>query len=460
MDRWEDILKAARAPADESYAASVTNRMATSPEALTTRDNSIIGAWTALGVNAEHATNAMKRGSGAVAWLLKNGELPEPSQTTSNGELPPPPLPSQTTSTSVLLDQIGNTPLLHLKKLSTFYGITLLGKAEFSNPGGSVKDRAALSLLNHFETTKQLLPGGTVVEGTGGNTGVALAMLCAARGYKCILTMPTTVAQEKISTMEAFGATVELCATSHTVNEPGHYTQRAATIAASLPNAVHTNQFLNTANKQAHETTTGPEILRQALSVHDALSGFACAAGTGGTIAGIASFLAAASPATTVTLVDCDGSSLGNYLTKGEFSKAPGDTLTEGIGIGRLTANFAAGRQHIHNSLPVTDSEAFKMAFALAQSEGVFVGPSAALNVAGAVKLGLYLKEQGIPNPVVATILCDSGSSYLSKCYSKQWRTSNNIPEYSGNLADVLDPSPPPTPQAAAHLFASHTGGS
>ena len=221
------------------------------------------------------------------------------------------------------------------------------------NPGGSVKDRAALAMIRAMEDEGELKEGGTVVEGTGGNTGVALSMLVAAHAnnpskrYKCVLTMPTSVAAEKVATMRATGATVELCDTKWGVKDPGHYTRRAKAIAAATPGAVHTDQFSNAANRRAHETGTAPELLSQAAAMGLSLTGFACAAGTGGTIAGVAKHLAEASPETQVALVDCQGSGLKAYLESGEFKKGGhegglGDTLAEGIGIGRLVVSCPA----------------------------------------------------------------------------------------------------------------------
>jgi cysteine synthase A len=358
---------------------------------------------------------------------------------------------------------IGNTPLLPLSGLNKHFGVTVLGKAEYLNPGGSVKDRAAASLLDHYEASGQLLPGGLVCEGTGGNTGIALAMMCGWRGYKCYVSMPDTVSSEKISTMRALGATVEVCPSTVGVSDPAHYTSRARAVAASTPGAVHTDQFGSLANMRAHETGTGPEIL---AACPGGLDGFACAAGTGGTIAGVASFLAAASPSTQICLVDPQGSGLKSYLASGTFSKAgheggKGDTLTEGIGIGRLTANFAAGGPHVRAALSASDLEAFRACFLLARG-GVFVGPSAALNVVGALMPALRLKRGGVDNPKVATILCDGGASYLSKIYSAEWREERGLAgvEQCG-WGDVLeDEEGGYVERAGDAVFAGHEGGS
>ncbi|GMH65819.1 hypothetical protein TrST_g216 [Triparma strigata] len=357
---------------------------------------------------------------------------------------------------------IGNTPLLPLSALNAHFGVTLLGKAEYLNPGGSVKDRAAVSLLDHYSASGQLLPGGLVCEGTGGNTGIALAMLCGQRGYSCYVSMPDTVSSEKISTMRALGATVEVCPSTASVSDPEHYTSRARSIASSTPNAVHTDQFGSLANMRAHSTGTGPEILAACPD----LDGFACAAGTGGTIAGVASYLSSSSPSTQICLVDPQGSGLKNYLSSGSFSKSGhenglGDTLTEGIGIGRLTSNFASGVPHVHAALSASDLEAFRMCFLLARG-GVFVGPSAALNVVGALKFALRLKRLGVVNPKVATILCDGGASYLSKIYSEEWREERGLKgvERCG-WEDVLeDEEGGYVERAGDEVFAGHVGGS
>jgi len=287
-----------------------------------------------------------------------------------------------------------------------------------------VKDRAALSMINAAVSCGALKPGGLVVEGTGGNTGVGLAMLCASLGYRCYFTMPSNVSIEKQLTMKAYGASVELCDTKYGVKDDGHYTSRARKVAREN-GGIHTDQFYNLANADAHKSTTGPEIKLQLEDLGISSYAFATGAGTGGTIAGIAEILS--SPSTSIVLADFEGSGLRSYLSTGEFVKSPGSTEAEGVGISRLTRNFNVGTEFIDGCVSVSDVEISKMCRYLAEKEGIWVGPSAAGNVVGAVKAGLhYASLSTNDEPVtVVTVLCDGGASYLSKVRrSKERRTT------------------------------------
>ena len=391
-----------------------------------------------------------------------------------------------------IIDAIGDTPLLHLPSLSTHYGLNLYGKAEFLNPAGSVKDRAALNLIQGFEGIGELIRGSgqTVIEGTGGNTGVGLAFVCSIFGYKAIFTMPDNVSVEKIRAMENHGASVILCDSSLGVGDESHYTSVARKLNKDIEGSVHTNQFLNLGNMEAHEKNTGPEILHEFLRVKAnakcidnnlPFDAFSCAAGTGGTISGISKYLKSQYPSIHTCLSDVPGSGLKSYLATGKFGKTKNhetSTKAEGVGISRLVGNFAAGRGYIDGGINVSDVEGVKMAMYLAYKEGIFVGPSAAMNVVGAVKVGLRLKrewkEKNLDSgeeyvPKVVTILCDSGSSYNSKLYNQEWREANGLgievgdiqKDPAGYLKGLLDDSEGGyVARGEACLFVGHEGGS
>lgn len=261
-----------------------------------------------------------------------------------------------------VLDCIGNTPLIELHSLSRATGCRILVKAEHMNPGGSVKDRPALRIVESAEREGRLLPGGTIVEGTGGNTGVGMALVAAAKGYKAIFTMPANTAPEKVTLMETLGAQAIVCPMVPFTDEEQHYYHRARAIAMSTPGAVWGNQFEGKDNMMAHYTGTGPEIWTQTGGKVDAL---ALAAGTGGTIAGISNFLRERNPALKVFLIDPPGSALASLVRSGQLTPSAGPTIVEGIGIGRLTANFAAALPHVDEAFDGTDQEAVDMAFFL-----------------------------------------------------------------------------------------------
>ena len=315
-----------------------------------------------------------------------------------------------------LVDAIGNTPLVALPKLSAALGRTILGKAEFLNPGGSVKDRAARGIIEDFERRGMLAPGGTVVEGTAGNTGIGLTLVGNARGYRTVIVMPDDQASEKYALLRTFGADLHVVPAAPFTNSENYY-HAARRTAESIPGAVWANQFENLANRAAHEATTGPELIAQTGGELDA---FVAAAGTGGTIAGAGRALKAHDPRIAVVLADPYGSALFNYVTRGELV-AEGDSNAEGIGIKRITANFEGAP--VDDALRVDDRTLVEMAHWLLREEGLFVGGSAALNVAAAARYARGLAS----GSVVATILCDGGDRYRSRLYDAEWLRENDV---------------------------------
>jgi cysteine synthase A len=319
---------------------------------------------------------------------------------------------------------IGKTPLIRLPKLSTAVGREIFGKAEFLNPGGSVKDRAALGIVEDFESRGLLAPGGVVVEGTAGNTGIGLTLVGNARGYRTIIVMPDDQAPEKYALLRAFGADLRVVEAVPFTNDANYY-HAARRIAESTPGAVWANQFENTVNRDMHERTTGPEIVAQ---MGGRLDAFVAAAGTGGTIAGTGRALKAHDPAIRVVLCDPYGSSLYNYVKHGEL-KPEGDSNAEGIGIKRLTANFAGAP--VDDAVRVNDRDMVEMAHWLLREEGLFVGGSAALNVVGAARFAA-----GLPaGSRVVTILCDGGERYRSRLYDAGWLAENDLTPQAAGLA-------------------------
>jgi cysteine synthase len=303
---------------------------------------------------------------------------------------------------------VGNTPLIRIRSLSRSTGCEILGKAEFLNPGGSVKDRAALAIVASAEKSGALQPGGTIVEGTAGNTGIGLAHVARARGYACLIVMPNNLAQEKTDLLRALGAELVLVPPAPFASAENYY--HVARRFAEERKAFWANQFENPANYLAHYQHTGPEILRQA----DKLDGFVCAAGTGGTIGGITSALKEARPGVQTYLVDCEGSSLYPYVTANTLD-VEGSSIMEGIGIRRITHNFAQAK--LDGAFLATDKEAVAMAQHLLREDGLFLGGSAALNCVGAVKLAAKLGA----GKTIVTILCDGGGRYQSKLYNEAW---------------------------------------
>ncbi|XP_065899017.1 uncharacterized protein [Dysidea avara] len=324
---------------------------------------------------------------------------------------------------------VGNTPLIRLNMLSQETGCEILVKAEFLNCGGSVKDRAALYLIKDAEKKGQVRPGGTVVEGTAGNTGIGLAHICNALGYKCVIYMPDTQSKEKINLLKVLGADVRPVP-AVPFDNPDNYNHQASRYAESLDNAVWTNQFDNTANRNGHYVTTGPEIWRQTDGKVNAVT---FATGTGGTLAGVGMFLKERNPAIKVVLADPEGSVLYNLFTHGKLERSPGSSITEGIGQGRLTNNLNGAP--VDYAMMVSDDESVSMTFRLLHEEGFFVGASSGLNVAAAVKVA---KDLG-PGNVIVTALCDTGERYYAKLFNKEFLQSKDllksIPErYHGAL--------------------------
>lgn len=321
-----------------------------------------------------------------------------------------------------VLEAIGNTPLIRLKTVSEATGCTILGKAEFLNPGQSVKDRAALWIIREAEKAGQLKPGGVIVEGTAGNTGIGLALVAQALGYRTVIVIPETQSQEKKDALRLLGAElVEVPAVPY--KNPNNYVKISGRLAAELaktePNgAIWANQFDNVANRDAHVATTAPEIWRDTDGKVD---GFICAVGSGGTLAGVAQGLRAKNPAIKIGLADPDGAALYNYYAHGEL-KANGSSITEGIGQGRITANLEGFTPDF--SYQISDAEAVPLVFDLIEREGICVGGSTGINIAGAVRLA---KDLG-PGHTIVTILCDYGNRYQSKLFNPDFLASKGLP--------------------------------
>lgn len=317
---------------------------------------------------------------------------------------------------------IGNTPLIRLNKVSEETGCEILGKAEFLNPGQSVKDRAALSIIRAAEKDGSLLPGGTIVEGTAGNTGIGLAMVGNALGYHSVIVIPETQSREKKDAIKAFGAElVEVPAKPYrNPNNFVHISQRLAEqMAKTDPNgAIWANQFDNVANRQAHIDTTGPEIWQQ---TNGKVDGFVCACGSGGTLAGIATVLREKNPNIKIGLADPGGAALYNYYANGEL-KPEGTSITEGIGQIRITANLEGLK--VDFPFAITDPQAMPYIFDLMKHEGLALGGSTAINIAGAVELA---KELG-PGHTIVTVLCDYATRYQDKLYNPEFLHSKDIP--------------------------------
>lgn len=319
-----------------------------------------------------------------------------------------------------LVELIGNTPLVRLKGPSEATGCTILGKAEFMNPGQSVKDRAALYIIRDAEARGTLKPGGTIVEGTAGNTGIGLSLVGAALGYRTVIVIPETQSQEKKDMLRLAGAElVEVPAAPYrNPNNYVRYSQRlAARLAESEPNgAVWANQFDNVANRQAHVETTGPEIWDQ---TGGKLDGFICAVGSGGTLAGVAQALQPRG--VKIGLADPDGATLHNFYTTGTH-KAEGGSISEGIGQGRITANLEGFTPDMSFNIP--DAEALPVVFDLLQHEGLCLGGSSGINVAGAMRMA---RQMG-PGHTIVTVLCDYGTRYQSKLFNPEFLRDKGLP--------------------------------
>jgi cysteine synthase A len=319
-------------------------------------------------------------------------------------------------------DAIGNTPLIKLRKASELTGCTILGKAEFMNPGGSINDRAALAIVMDAERQGKLRPGGVIVEGTAGNTGIGLALVADARGYRTVIVIPETQSQEKKDMIRLAGAELrEVPAVPY--KNPDNYVKISGRLAeemnASEPNgAIWANQFDNTANRDGHYRTTGPEIWNQTDGQVD---GFICSVGSGGTLAGVSLALKERNKDVVIGLADAMGSALYNFYDHGEL-KSEGSSITEGIGQGRITANLEGLAVDVPFQVP--DDEALPILFDLLRKEGLCLGGSSGINVAGAIRLA---KHMG-PGHTIVTLLCDSGQRYMSKLYNPAFLREKGLP--------------------------------
>jgi cysteine synthase A len=329
--------------------------------------------------------------------------------------------PLMTTAPDVLA-AIGNTPLIKLRHASEATGCTILGKAEFMNPGGSVKDRAALAIVQDAMAKGQLNPGGLIVEGTAGNTGIGLALVANALGFKTVIVIPDTQSQEKKDMLRLQGAElIEVPAVPY--SNPNNYVKVSGRLAERLAKehaqgAIWANQFDNVANRRGHYETTGPEIFAQ---TNGKVDGFTCAVGTGGTLAGVAMALKERNKNIKIAISDPMGAALYHYYAHGSL-KAEGSSITEGIGQGRITANLVDAP--IDMAFQITDEEALPILFDLAEQEGMLLGGSVAINIAGAMRLA---KEMG-PGHTIVTILCDGGARYASKLYNPAFLREKNLP--------------------------------
>jgi cysteine synthase A len=321
-----------------------------------------------------------------------------------------------------LLDAIGNTPLIRLRKASELTGCTILGKAEFLNPGGSVKDRAALYIVLDAEERGELRPGGVIVEGTAGNTGIGLALVANARGYRTIIVIPDTQSQEKKDMLRLCGAELrEVPAVPY--KNPEHYVHVAERLARQLAQSersgvLYANQWDNLSNRNGHYRSTGPEIWTQTLGRID---GFTCAIGTGGTLAGVGMYLKEKKPGVVIAAADPMGAAMYHYFKHGEL-KSEGSSIVEGIGQGRVTGNIDGAP--VDDAYCIGDEEALLVLFDLLGSEGLCLGGSSGINVAGAIRLA---KDLG-PGHTIVTILADSGARYQSKLYNPSFLRSKGLP--------------------------------
>jgi cysteine synthase A len=321
------------------------------------------------------------------------------------------------------LDLIGNTPLVLLKGPSEAAGCEIWGKCEFANPGASVKDRAALWIVRDAEVRGTLKPGGCIVEGTAGNTGIGLALVANALGYKTIIVMPENQSKEKMDTLRALGAELVLVPPAKFSN-PGHFVHTSRRLAEETEGAVWANQFDNIANRKAHIESTAPEIWQQ---MEGRVDGFTCSVGTGGTLAGVGMGLKEFDDKVTIALTDPHGAALYNYYACGELS-SEGTSAAEGIGQGRITANLEGAP--IDTQFRISDEEGLYWVARLLKEEGLCLGLSSGINVAGAVALGKQLAAQGGEGKRVVTILCDTGFRYLSSLYNREWLEEKGLPVF------------------------------
>jgi cysteine synthase A len=320
------------------------------------------------------------------------------------------------------LETVGNTPLIRLNRLSDATGCEILGKAEFLNPGGSVKDRAALAIIEDAEASGALKPGGTIVEGTAGNTGIGLALVGNAKGYKTIIVIPETQSQEKMDMLRLCGVDLRPVP-AVPYKDPNNYVKVSGRTADELNakapgSAIWANQFDNVANRMGHFKTTGPEIWQQTSGKVD---GFICAVGTGGTLAGVGMYLKEQNPDVKIGLADPMGAALYNYYAHGEL-KSEGSSITEGIGQGRITRNLEGAPVDMPFQIP--DAEALPIIFDLIEQEGLVLGGSSGINVAGAVRMAKALG----PGHTIVTVLCDFGTRYQSKLFNPAFLKDKGLP--------------------------------
>jgi len=315
------------------------------------------------------------------------------------------------------IGSVGNTPLIHLRKVSKETGCDILAKAEWMNPGGSIKDRAALGIIQKAEKEGKLKPGGTVFEGTAGNTGIGMAHICKALGYKLVVYMPNTQSKEKIDRIKVLGAEViqvPVCP----FDDPKNFNQQARQHSDRTPNSIWGNQFDNLANKEFHTETTGPEIWEQ---TGGRIHAWTCGTGTGGTFAGVSTFLKSKDPSIKAYVADPPGSVLYKWYTEGKLERTPGGSITEGIGQGRVTENMKGAL--VDGALFIDDTRTIQMVFDLFFDEGIFVGASSALNIVAAVDVAKLLG----PGHTIVTMLCDSIYNYTSRLLSRSWLENKNL---------------------------------
>ena len=339
-----------------------------------------------------------------------------------------------------VLATVGNTPLIRLNKVTEGLRVPIYGKAEFFNPGGSLKDRIGLAIIEAAERSGSLKPGGVVVEGTSGNTGVGLAMAAALKGYRCIFTMPDKMSDEKVRLLRAYGADVVITPTAVPADHPDNYIMKAKSITKNTPNAILANQFYNDANPEAHYKTTGPEIWEQ---TEGTITHFVASAGTGGTLSGIGRYLKEQNPDIKIIAGDPEGSIYGHYSrTKELMTGHP--YKVEGIGGDKIpdTLHF----QYIDDWITVSDPDAFKMARRLAREEGLFLGGSSGLNVHVCLKVASKLKRN--PDALIVTILADTGERYLSKIYNDDWMREHQMLEAERvSVGTLLERKPDDAPE-------------
>jgi len=311
---------------------------------------------------------------------------------------------------------VGNTPLIRLNSFSEETGCEILGKAEFLNPGGSVKDRAALFIIQDAEEKGLLKPGGTVVEGTAGNTGIGLAHICNAKGYRCLIVIPETQSQEKIDMLKTLGAEVRTVP-AVPYKDPNNYVKVSGRLAEELDNAIWANQFDNLANRRAHYETTGPEIWQQTNGSVDA---WVASIGTGGTFAGVSLFLKEQNSAIQSIIADPMGSGFYSYVKTGQIA-TEGSSITEGIGNSRITANLE--NVPMDDAIRIDDSECIRVVYQLLHQDGLFMGGSVGINVGAAVALA---KQMGTGHTIV-TVLCDGGARYQSRLFNREWLAEKGL---------------------------------